>query len=522
MNNFLAFMFLVIVAGPMQAAEPKADRPNILFIFSDDHATQAISSYGGRFSNIAPTPSIDRIAREGALFQNSFCANSICGPSRACILTGKHSSLNGFRRNTDRFDGSQWSFQKDLRASGYTTALIGKWHLRGKPQGFDHWEIFPGQGNYYNPDFITMDGRTHRETGYATDLVTDKTLAWLDSRDGTKPFLMMCQHKAPHRTFAPAIRHLGSLGNAELPEPSNLFDDYATRGELLASNEMSIADHLRWTYDLKIRPEDHEGIPLPGPDEGYAIEYKRMTSEQTQDWNAHFGPLNAAFSAEFQSGKYDDPRELTRWKYRRYIRNYLSTIKAVDESVGRLLDYLDTHGLADNTIVIYSSDQGFYLGEHGWYDKRWMYEESLKMPFVIRWPGVAKPGSRPEAMIQNIDYAPTFLEAAGLPVPDAIQGMSLVSVLRDSPQKPKGWRDSIYYHYFEVGEHNVPEHDGVRTETHKLIHFPAADQWQLFDLKSDPNEMINLYGTAQYETLQSELHRQLNALRLQYDVDDVK
>ncbi|TWU22294.1 Choline-sulfatase [Novipirellula galeiformis] len=516
----MLFLISVLLLGVLaSAAQPEGSRPNILFVFSDDHALEAISAYRGRFKDIAPTPHLDRIAREGAIFNNSFCANSICGPSRACILTGKHSHINGFRTNRDHFNGNQWSFQKDLRQAGYTTALIGKWHLHGQPQGFDHWEIFPGQGNYYNPDFITMDAMRHREQGYCTDLVTDKAVAWLDGRDKTKPFLLMCQHKAPHRTFAPALRHLGAFDGVEFPEPSNLFDDYATRSKTLVTNQMSIENHFRWTYDLKVRPEEHEGIDLPGPDSGFAIEYNRMTPAQKKAWDAHYGPLNQQFIADYQAGNKDDPKTLTRWKYARYLQNYLATIKSVDESVGRLLDYLDKHDLANNTLVIYSSDQGFYLGEHGWYDKRWMFEESFKMPFLIRWPGVVTPNTRPEAMIQNIDYAPTFLEAAGLSIPTAVQGRSLLPVLRDTTTMPADWRESLYYHYYEAGgEHNVPIHYGVRTQRYKLIHFPATDQWNLFDLEADPHEMLNIYERSENRGRRDELKRELDRLRKQYQL----
>lgn len=491
-------------------------KPNILFIFSDDHALEAISAYGGRFKDIAPTPNLDRIAAEGAIFKNSFCANSICGPSRACILTGKHSHINGFMKNGQRFDGSQWSFQKDLGKAGYSTALIGKWHLHGQPQGFDHWEIYPGQGNYYNPDFITMDGKTHRETGYSTDIVTQKAITWLDGRDKSKPFLLMCQHKAPHRTFAPALRHLSAFNGIKMPEPDTLFDNYATRNKQMAKNRMSIADHFLWTYDLKIRTDERDGVKLGGG-EGGRIEYNRMNAEQKKAWNAHYGPLNKEFIADYKAGKYKDKKKLTRWKYQRYIKNYLGTIKSVDESVGTLLKYLDDNGLAKNTIVIYSSDQGFYLGEHGWYDKRWMYEESFKMPFIIRWPGMVKPGTRPDAMIQNIDYAPTFLEAAGLPIPDAVQGLSLVPVLKDTTKEPEGWRRSLYYHYWMHGsEHVVPEQYGVRTKNYKLIHFPRTNEWDMFDLKNDPNEMKNIYQSR--PKLRAAMKKELERVRAHYKV----
>lgn len=513
--------FLTTLLALVSCLAPQLEaKPNILFIFSDDHALEAISAYNGKFKKIAKTPNIDRLAREGAIFENSFCANSICGPSRASILTGKHSHTNGFRKNGEHFDGAQWSFQKDLGKAGYSTALIGKWHLHGKPQGFDHWEILPGQGNYYNPDFITMDGKTHRENGYCTDIVTDKAINWLEARDKTKPFLMMCQHKAPHRTFAPAPRHLDSFSGINLPKPKNLFDDYASRTGEMAKNKMSIANDLRWVYDLKVRKDERDGVKLPSNcPEGFAIEYKRMNPEQKAAWDAHYGPLNKQFIADFKAGKYNDEKSLTAWKYQRYVKNYLATIKSVDESVGRLLKYLDDNDLTKDTLVIYSSDQGFYLGEHGWYDKRWMYEESFKMPFLVRWPGLVKPGTRPSALIQNIDYAPTFLEAAKLPVPEAVQGRSLLPVFKAGENKPSNWRKSLYYHYWMHGsEHVVPEQYGVRTQRYKLIHFPRTNEWDMFDLKNDPNEMKNIYKSR--PEIRKPLQAELQDLRKKFEVPD--
>ena len=483
-------------------------RPNIIFIFSDDHAVNAISAYGGRLKDVAPTPNIDRLAREGALFANSFCANSICGPSRACILTGKHSHVNGFRRNGDRFDGSQWTFARDLQASGYQTAVIGKWHLRTDPQGFDHWEILPGQGNYYNPDLLKMDGSRHQITGYCTDIVTDLSLEWLKQRDEDKPFMLMCQHKAPHRTFAPPLRYLDLFDDVEIPEPETLFDAYDNRSQTLAQNEMSIANHLDWAYDLKVRKTERQSVNPPGPDRYGTPEFRRMNEEQRQQWDAYYQAANQQMLEAFSAGELD-AEDLVRWKYQRYVKNYLATVRAVDDSVGKILDYVDQAGLAENTVVIYSSDQGFYLGEHGWYDKRWMFEESLKMPFVIRWPGVVAAGSRPQQMIQNIDYAPTFLEMAGLDVPPAVQGRSLLPVLRNESET--NWRKSIYYAYYELGEHNVPQHFGVRTAQHKLMYFPQTDEWNLFDLAEDPQELIDLSGKAshasQRRALEAEFHR---------------
>ena len=513
----IAFGVLCSVAVSVNAddaVKPTGDRPNVVFIFSDDHAVKAISAYGGPLAKVAPTPNIDRIAKEGALFQNSFCANSICGPSRACILTGKHSHKNGFKRNDGNgFDQSQWTFIKELKSAGYQSAVIGKWHLKTNPVAFDHWEILPGQGNYYNPVFMQMDGSKKRFEGYATDLTTDKSLAWLEQRNEDKPFFLMCQHKAPHRTFAPALRHLGTLDGVDIPEPETLFDSYADRSKTLAANEMEIDRHLTWAYDLKLRDDELDGVELPSFREYGTPEYKRMTNQQKTVWDAYFGPKNRQFIKDFKAGKIDDVK-LVQWKYHRYIQNYLETVKAVDESVGRLLKYLDDHGLAENTIVIYSSDQGFYLGEHGWFDKRWMFEESFKMPFVIRWPGKIAPQSRPEALIQNIDYAPTFLDFAGLKAPPEVQGKSLLPVLLDSS---KTVRDSLYYAYYEIGEHAVPQHFGVRTKTHKLFYLPKTDEWQMFDLVNDPKEMVNVYNRPNYSEKSKELRDEYDRLRVLYE-----
>ena len=513
-NRFVAALLFLLswpVATPVMAFSDES--PNILFIFSDDHALNAISAYGGPLANVAPTPWIDRIAREGALFQNSFCANSICGPSRACILTGKHSHVNGFMRNSRKpFDQTQWTFPKALQQAGYETAVIGKWHLKSDPVAFDYWEVLPGQGNYYNPVFLQMDGTKKRFEGYATDLTTDKAIGWLDKRNKKKPFLLMCQHKAPHRTFTPALRHLGSLDNVAIPEPKTLFDDYANRSKTLAANEMEIDRHLTWAYDLKVRKSERGGADLPSFRNYGTPEYNRMNDSQKQQWDAYFGPKNRAFVDAFKAGQFD-AKELVRWKYQRYLQNYLETVKAVDESVGRLLKYLDDNGLAENTVVIYSSDQGFFLGEHGWFDKRWMFEESFKMPFVIRWPGKIKPGSRPEALIQNIDYAPTFLALANQPVPDDVQGKSLLPVLFDSKKEV---RKSLYYAYYELGEHAVPQHFGVRTKTTKLFYLPGTDEWQMFDLVRDPKEMVNVYGREEYKDSQVKMTAEYYRLRKEF------
>ncbi len=485
-----------------------AERPNIVFIFSDDHAVQAIGAYG---SKINSTPQIDRLAKEGSVYLNSFCANSICGPSRACILTGKHSHINGFRRNGDQFDGGQPTFPKMLQDSGYQTAIIGKWHLGTDPTGFDYWEVLPDQGNYYNPDFLQMGGGKKRYEGYCTDIITDRAVEWLEKRDKSKPFLLMCQHKAPHRNWAPAERHFDLFKDQPVPEPETLFDDYSGRSALLKENEMSIAHHMHWQHDMKFHGENlYTNHFVNGMPNG---EYKRMTEAQKKAWDAHYEPLNQAFLEKMKSGQMDE-KAIVRWKYQRYIADYLKCIAAVDENVGRVLEYLDSSGLAKNTVVIYSSDQGFYLGEHGWYDKRWIFEESLKMPFLIRWPGVVPPGTRSTTLIQNIDYAPTFLEMAGAPIPADIQGRSLVPVLRAGGGAPPDWRDAIYYAYYEnAAVHNVPLHDGLRTDRYKLMWLPRTREWQLFDLAQDPMEMRSLHEDPAHAAILAGLQKRCADLR---------
>ncbi len=513
----LALALLTLATSTASAANTSANtpkKPNILFIFSDDHALQAIGAYG---SKINQTPNIDRLAAEGAIFENSFVGNSICGPSRATILTGKHSHKNGFLRNGDQFDGSQTTFPKLLQKAGYQTALIGKWHLGTHPTGFHYWKILPGQGSYYNPDFLHMDGSRQRETGYVTDIITDDAIDWLqNNRDPNKPFLLMAQHKAPHRNWSPAPRHLELYRNETIPEPDTLFDDYSGRIAWLKENEMTIRDHLAWGHDMKFHGENLFPDHFTNLPNG---EYRRMNAEQRAAWDAAYEPENRAFIAQMQAGELS-PEQIVRWKYQRYVKDYLRTVAAVDESVGRLLDHLEETGEAENTIVIYSSDQGFYLGEHGWYDKRWMFEESFKMPFLIRWPGVVAPGSRPAALIQNIDYAPTFLEIAGAEIPADMQGRSLLPVLQNAPETPPAWRDAVYYSYYENDAvHQVAIHDGIRTDRYKLMFFPRRVNWQLFDLERDPHELRSLHDDPAYAEILASLQKRYRDLRNYYDVN---
>lgn len=486
-----------------QAQETAESRPNIIFIFTDDHALQAISAYG---SVINQTPNIDRLADEGMIFRNSFCTNSICAPSRAVIQTGKHSHLNGVIDNREVFDSAQVTFPKLLRQGGYQTAMIGKWHLKSEPVGFDFWKVLPGQGNYYNPDFRTPDGMERIE-GYVTDIVTDVSLEWLEKgRDKTKPFMLMTQQKAPHRPWQPGPKYLNMYDDVEIPEPSTLFDDYSNRASGAPLQEMEIDRHMRFSWDLKIVPEPSDSV-------GYKVWQRRMkryTPEQIGAWNAAYEPKNKAFKEANLEGK-----ELVRWKYQRYIKDYLRCIASVDDNIGRLLDYLDESGLAENTIVIYSSDQGFYLGEHGWFDKRWMYEESLHMPLVVKWPGVTNPGSVNTDMVQNIDFAETFLDMAGLNIPVEMQGKSLVPLLQGNT--PEDWRESIYYHYYEYpGAHMVQRHNGVRTDRYKLINYYQLGEKELFDLEADPKEMTSVYNDPEYAKIQTQLEQELERLRISY------
>ncbi len=481
-------------------------RPNILFIFSDDHAIQSISAYG---SQLNKTPNIDRIAEEGVIFHHATVTNSICAPSRATILTGKHSHANGKKTNIDTFDVHQQIFPRLLQQVGYETALIGKWHLKSNPEGFDYWDILPGQGSYYNPDFISASGR-RRVNGYNTDVVTNLSLEWLkNSRNQDKPFMLMCQYKAPHRVWAPSPDHLTDYDNEILPEPETLFDDYSNRSEFVKDNEMMIAKHMMEDYDLKIAGSatpDVLGRTFKNP------ELRRMTEEQRAAWDAAYEPKNELYREMNLSGE-----DLVRWKYQRYIKDYLRTVASVDDNIGRLLHYLDSTGLSENTIVVYSSDQGFYLGEHGWYDKRWMYEESLHTPLVMRWPGKIKPGTQIKELVQNIDYAPTFLEAAGTTIPEDMHGVSLLPLVNGEADS---WRTSIYYHYYEEGEHNVPKHEGVRTDDYKLISFYGYDTYELYDLNKDPQELNNVAESEDYRTIRSELEQELERLKKQYGVVD--
>jgi arylsulfatase A-like enzyme len=478
-------------ADPDTQEDSAATRPNLLLFYVDDHAENAIGAYG---SGLNRTPSIDRLAREGARFAHSFVGNSICAPARATYLTGKHSHAHGVMRNGNAFDPEQRTFPALLQAAGYQTALFGKWHLGTAPVGFDDWEVLRGQGRYYNPVLLSAAG-TREVEGYTTDIVTELALGWLEEeRDPERPFLLMVQHKAPHRRWLPGPDQLEFLADVDVREPATLFDDYSGRAPGAATQEMTIARHLD-ELDLKLVTPDF------------------LTEEQRERWDAAYGPRNAAFAAAGLEGD-----ALVRWKYQRYLKDYLRCIAAVDEGVGRLLDWLDGAGLAGDTLVAYTSDQGFYLGEHGWYDKRWMYEESLRTPLLVRWPERIAAGTVVEAMVQNVDLAPTFLELAGVPVPGDVHGRSLLPLL--AGERPDDWRTSIYYHYYEFpGVHAVPKHHGVRTERYKLIRFEELEATELFDLRADPRELTSVADDPDYEDVRAELEAELARLRERFGDD---
>ena len=490
---FLFGCCMFVSLDMVQGATSIKTRPNIVFLMADDHAAHAISAYG---SVINKTPNLDRLAQEGMRFDRCFAVNSICTPSRATILTGKYSHINGVPV-FNRFDGSQPTVAKHLQASGYYTGMIGKWHLGSDPTGFDQWTVLPGQGAYFNPDFLVPAGRKKIE-GYATDIITDLAIDFLKNRPKDQPFFLMCHHKAPHRPWEPDAKHKAMFAGRNIPEPATLRDDYSTRSDALHENRQRVFEDLTRS-DLKLLP--------PAGTTGPAL----------NEW-LNVKPTEVEIVENGQK-KTLRGEELNRWKYQRYMQDYLACIQSVDDNVGRLLDWLDANGLSENTIVIYTSDQGFFLGDHGLYDKRFMYEPSIKMPFLVRWPGVIKPGSVQKSLAINPDFAPTFLEASGLAVPQDMQGRSLLPLLKG--QQPPNWRTSFYYRYYhDPGNHNTRVHYGVRTDTHKLIYYWKKDQWELFDLQADPHELRNLYNDPQQKPTIEKLKVELARLRKELNEED--
>lgn len=497
-RNNLLLLGLLPVSALAQGQKPL----NIIYIMTDDHSQQTISCYDGRYNQ---TPAMDRLAAEGVRFGNSFVTNSISGPSRAVLLTGKFSHMNGFKDNTSTFDGAQQTFPKLLQGAGYQTAVIGKWHLVSTPTGFDHWDILPGQGSYYNPDFITAEGK-HQEQGYVTDVITDKSIDWIEHRDKQKPFCLLLHHKAIHRTWMSDSAHMRDFEDVNFEVPATFEDTYQGR-PAAEHQKMSIDKDMDLVYDLKM-------VDSSVVSNMKNWELMRMSPAQRATWDSTYQPLIDDFVANRPQGK-----ELAIWKFQRYMRDYLKCVQSVDDNIARLYAYLEKEGLLDNTIIVYTSDQGFYMGEHGWFDKRFIYEESLRTPLIVRLPNNMKAsrGVVANEMVQNIDYAPTLLTLAGVDVPQDIQGVSLDGILRG--EKTAKWRDAVYYHYYEYpNEHSVHKHYGVRTERYKLAHFydEGIDSWELFDLKTDPDELHNIYDSPKYQKVQAQLHAKLDTLRTQY------
>lgn len=559
-KSLLSFAALSCIAATAQAQQKAAaatQRPNIVYIMCDDHAFQCISAYGSPISKLAPTPNIDRIAQRGMRFDRAFVENSLSTPSRACLMTGLYSNQNGQRQLGEGIDTTRTFFTEQLQQAGYQTAVVGKWHMGCDPKGFDYYHIYNDQGQYYNPQYrgTDTDGKYIVEEGYSTDLTTDHALSFIEHRDTNKPFCLLLHHKAPHRNWLANTKYFGMYDNVTFSMPETFYDDYETRGSAVRTQKMSVTKDMRWEQDFKV-PEMLDIANADSWDSYLSLmnEVNRMNPEQRIAWGKYYFPRNRRLLEARLTGK-----ELDEWKYQNYIRDYMSVIKSVDESVGRVLDYLDSHGLTDNTIIVYTSDQGFYMGEHGWFDKRFMYEESLRTPLLIAYPGHIQPGSVCNKLVQNIDYAPTFLDLAGISKPKELPGRSLTPLFK-AGDKVKGWRNSIYYHYYDYPTyHMVRKHDGVRTDRYKLIHFygaggldavkenkyqhqpgtreyncmtylnslgyfepkdSAVNYNELYDLQADPHEQNNLYGKPGYEKITKQLQKQLTDYRKSIGVDE--
>lgn len=518
-KNLIKSMALIALGKGLVscASQPESEpqRPNIIFIMSDDHAYQAISAYGHGLNS---TPNIDRIADEGAIFSRSTVTNSISAPSRAVLLTGKHSFKNGKVDNVQPFNWDQDNFPKLLQASGYQTAMIGKIHMDGQPQGFDYSMVLPGQGKYYNPDFI-VDGKRIQKEGYVTDIITEEALDWMkNKRDPDKPFCMLYHHKAPHREWLPAEKYYKEYTQKTFPKPETLYDDYEGRGTAAKTAEMNIADEMTWVGDIKIYPETAKelGIETQWGQHLFDENIGRMNAEQRASWDSVYMPIDSAFKKIYPTMS---EKDIMDYRYQRYMQDYLATIASVDDGVGEVLDYLDENGLAENTIVIYTSDQGFFLGEHGWFDKRFMYEQSFRMPLLMRYPKEIEAGTNIDELLQNLDFAPTFLDYANIEIPQEMQGESFRELVSGEIDE---WRDAVYYTYYEYPSvHMVKRHYGVSTKRYKLMHFYYdIDEWEMYDLEKDPMEMRNIYDDPAYADVQEEMHKRLEELRTYYGDSD--
>jgi len=528
MSTFRNISFVIIPATLFNYAcgnkeSSKSDvqpRPNIIYIMTDDHSFQTISAYGHPLSKLAPTPNIDKLAHEGMLFRKAFVENSLSTPSRACLMTGLYSHQNGQRQLGKGIDSTKTFFSELLQQAGYQTGVVGKWHMQCEPKGFDFYHILWDQGHYYNPEFRSKEsaGKYIREEGYASTLITDHSIEFLEQRDKEKPFCLLVHHKAPHRNWLPEPQYLTLYEDIEFPKPETFNDDYTTRCSPASTQDMTISKTLSLDYDLKFfEPKKDKEKNTWG------FEFNRMTPAQKEAWLNAYTPVNEDFVDKNLTGE-----ELVNWKFQRYIKDYLRCIKSIDDQVGRIIDYLEKEGLVDNTIIVYTSDQGFYMGEHGWFDKRFMYEESFRTPLIIRYPNHIKAATETDALVQNLDYAPTFLSLAGVEKPKEMSGNSLEPLF--AGEKPEGWRKSLYYHYYDYpAVHSVRRHDGVRSERYKLIHFYGEgkkgndkdiDCNELYDLQNDPNELNNLYGKAGYEEITADLQTTLDKYREDLKVDE--
>ena len=487
-------------------------KPNIIYIMSDDHDADAISAYSKKLIN---TPNIDRLAKEGMLFTNAFVGNSICGPARATLLTGQHSHKNGQIDNRRRFDSSKITMPKLLQQAGYQTAIVGKWHLHSYPTGFDYWKILPGQGLYYNTRLINMKGDTVTEKGYATDIITNEAISWIERRDEQKPFALLLHHKAPHRYFFPPLKHLEQFHNKTFPEPSTLYADTTGKGSAWRLQTMSILHDMKLCSDLKVDPAYLMDILHLKPDSADIVYYHAIMNRIPEQERTKIKAIYAERGKLLQKLK-PAGKDLLKYKYQWYMQDFLACCMSLDENMGKLLDYLKKNNLEENTLIVYTSDQGFYLGENGWYDKRFMYDVSMQIPLLVRWPGKIPAGTRNTNLVQNIDFAPTFLDAAGVTVPQWMQGISLKPYLEDP--KKKANRDKLYYHFYEYkADHTVLPHLGVRNKQYKLIYFYTVDEWELYDLNKDPGEQQNLVHSKQYAKILAAMKEQLKKVRNEYD-----
>lgn len=504
----MRLLILLLLACPALHAQ----QTNIIYIMSDDHDADAISAYNKKF---IATPNLDRLAKEGMRFNRCYVGNSICTPARATLLTGQHSHKNGVKDNRARFDSSRISMPKLLQQAGYQTAVIGKWHLHSYPTGFDKWLIFPGQGLYAEPRLIQMTGDTVTYKGYSTDVITREAINWIDQRDKSKPFALLFHHKAPHRYFLPALKYLEQYHHKTFPEPPTLYIDTIGRGTAWRVQTMSILRDMQLCSDLKVDPKYLQNIPHLKPDSADVVYYNAIMNRIPAADRARFKEIYAERGRLLEKDK-PSGNALLKLKYQWYMQDYLACVASIDESVGQLLDYLDKNDLSKNTAVMYTSDQGFYLGENGWFDKRFMYDVSMQTPLLVRWPGKTKPNSVSDAMVQNIDFAPTILTMAGVPVPEWMQGKSLHNILDGKVKSLQ--RPYLYYHYYEfVKDHTVIPHLGIRTDQYKLIYFYTANEWELYDLKKDPSELTNLARDPKYQQLLQQMKVQLKKARDEYD-----